>query len=187
LRTVFVPFDLKQKFLDIAQENTIQELETCGILAGKLSRNAFFITTLIIPRQISTRDTCETLDEEKLFEITDEKGLFVLGWIHTHPTQSCFLSSVDLHTQNSYQIMLNEAIAIVLSPHPKFSYEDFGCFRLTDPPGLPIITACNKNGFHPHNEKNLYVTCNRINGDINMGHVVIRNGLPFEVIDTRKS
>jgi hypothetical protein len=25
--------------------------------------------------------------------------LITLGWIHTHPSQKCFLSSIDLHTQ----------------------------------------------------------------------------------------
>ena len=39
----------------------------------------------------------------------------VVGWIHTHPTQSAFLSSVDLHMQYSYQQMLPEALAIVCS------------------------------------------------------------------------
>lgn len=34
----------------------------------------------------------------------------------THPTQTAFLSSVDLHTHCSYQMMLPESIAIVCSP-----------------------------------------------------------------------
>jgi STAM-binding protein len=38
--------------------------------------------------------------------------LVTLGWIHTHPSQDCFLSSVDLHTQFSYQIMIPESVAI---------------------------------------------------------------------------
>ena len=37
----------------------------------------------------------------------------------THPSQTAFMSSVDLHTHCSYQIMLDEAIAIVCAP--KFS------------------------------------------------------------------
>lgn len=186
LRSIFVSSHLKEEFLKISLKNTLKKLETCGILAGKLSRNAFFITHLLIPEQISTANTCETLDEEDLFFTVDKLDLFILGWIHTHPTQSCFLSSVDLHTQNSYQIMLNEAIAIVLSPDERFVNQDFGCFRLTDPPGLPTISRCNKTGFHPHEESNLYVTCNRVNNDVKMGHVIIKDHLPFEVIDMRK-
>lgn len=42
--------------------------------------------------------------------------LYPLGWIHTHPTQTCFLSSIDVHTQCGYQTMLDEAVAIVMAP-----------------------------------------------------------------------
>ena len=39
--------------------------------------------------------------------------------LQTHPSQTAFMSSVDLHTHYAYQIMLTEAIAIVCAP--KFS------------------------------------------------------------------
>ncbi len=32
------------------------------------------------------------------------KNLVVIGWIHTHPTQDAFLSSVDMHMHCSYQV-----------------------------------------------------------------------------------
>ncbi|GME76489.1 unnamed protein product [Ambrosiozyma monospora] len=185
LRTIFLPAQLIDRFLLIAKRNTRKKLETCGILCGKLNRNAFFITHLVIPEQDNTPNTCTTKNEEKLFDVIDNLDLFVLGWIHTHPTQSCFLSSVDLHTQNSYQIMLNEAIAIVCSPDDKFT-KNLGIFRLTDPPGVPTITNCSLTGFHPHpNDKDLYGECHRQSGDVKSGHVVIKNELPFEVKDLR--
>ena len=34
----------------------------------------------------------------------------------THPSQTAFMSSVDLHCHCSYQIMLDEAVAIVCAP-----------------------------------------------------------------------
>jgi proteasome lid subunit RPN8/RPN11 len=36
--------------------------------------------------------------------------------LQTHPTQTAFLSSVDLHTHCAYQLMIAEAIAIVCAP-----------------------------------------------------------------------
>lgn len=36
LRTVNIPLELMSKFIEIASPNTDQNLETCGILAGKL-------------------------------------------------------------------------------------------------------------------------------------------------------
>ncbi|KAF9587059.1 hypothetical protein IFM89_039745 [Coptis chinensis] len=40
----------------------------------------------------------------------------ILAGSLTHPSQSCFMSSIDLHTHYSYQIMLPEAVAIVMAP-----------------------------------------------------------------------
>jgi len=178
LKTVFLPSKLPLQFLQISSQNSQNNLETCGILCGSLSLNAFFITTLLIPSQESTPNTCQTLHEEDIFEYIDSKDLFVLGWIHTHPSQSCFLSSVDLHTQNSYQIMLPEALAIVCA----VKHGEVGQFRLTDPPGIGIITKCQKSGFHPHEESGIYKHCESKFG----GHVVVKDGLPFDVVDLRK-
>ena len=44
------------------------------------------------------------MNEEEIFDVQDKRSLYPLGWIHTHPTQTCFLSSVDVHTQCGYQV-----------------------------------------------------------------------------------
>ena len=116
LRTVFLPPDLRHRFLSIAQPNTRANLETCGILCGTLISNALFISKLVIPEQESTSDTCETVNENEVFDYVDGEDLMVLGWIHTHPTQTCFMSSRDLHTHSGYQVMMPESIAIVCAP-----------------------------------------------------------------------
>lgn len=116
LRTVFLPPNLRHQFLKIALSNTQANLETCGVLCGTLISNALFISKLVIPDQESTSDTCETINEDKLFEYVDGEDLMVLGWIHTHPTQTCFMSSRDLHTHAGYQAMMPESIAIVCAP-----------------------------------------------------------------------
>lgn len=116
LRTVFLPPSLRLRFLSLALPNTEANLETCGILCGTLISNALFISKLVIPDQESTSDTCETINEDKLFDYVDGEDLMVLGWIHTHPTQTCFMSSRDLHTHAGYQAMMPESIAIVCAP-----------------------------------------------------------------------
>ncbi|CAO3636054.1 unnamed protein product [Cunninghamella blakesleeana] len=154
LRTFIIPNSLQNKFLNIAKNNTDRNIETCGILAGTLKNNILKMTTLIIPKQTGTSDTCTTQNEEELFEFQDANDLLTFGWIHTHPSQSCFLSSVDLHTHCSYQLMLPEAIAIVCAPQHK---PDFGIFRLTDPPGLDVISSCKiEKAFHPHPDVSIY-------------------------------
>lgn len=88
------------------------------------------------------------LHEEEVLECQDKEDLITVGWIHTHPTQGCFLSSVDVHTQFPFQLLLPEAIAIVCAPTQT---PNFGVFRLTDPPGMDIISQCKIAApFHPH-------------------------------------
>lgn len=116
IRTIFLPSQLRHSFLSIASDNTRRGLEMCGILCGTAVNNALFVRCLLIPEQNCTSDTCETENEGAMFEYCMAEDLLVLGWIHTHPTQTCFMSSRDLHTQSGYQVMLPESIAIVCAP-----------------------------------------------------------------------
>ncbi|XP_023006405.1 AMSH-like ubiquitin thioesterase 3 isoform X1 [Cucurbita maxima] len=173
-----IPVKMLDDFLRLARENTNKNLETCGVLAGSLKNRVFYISTLIIPKQESTSDSCQTLNEEEIFEVQDRLSLFPLGWIHTHPSQTCFMSSVDLHTHYSYQIMLPEAIAIVMAPTDASS--PYGIFHLSDPGGVSVIRNCQQRGFHPHEEPEdgspLYEHCS---------HVLMNPNAKFDVIDLR--
>ena len=177
LRSVFVSSDLRRQFLSLAAPNTRRNLETCGILCGTLISNALFVSRLLIPEQTATPDTCETTNESAIFDYCESEDLIVLGWIHTHPTQTCFMSSRDVHTQCGYQVMLPESIAMVCAPSKS---PDWGVFRLTDPPGLKAVLNCNQTGlFHPHSEPHIYTDALR------PGHVYEVSGLEFEMVDLR--
>ncbi|KAJ2863236.1 hypothetical protein GGH94_003740 [Coemansia aciculifera] len=181
MRPVQLPEGIVEEFIDIAAHNTQANIETCGVLCGRqvAGQEALVMTTLIIPKQSATSDTCTTEREEELFVEQMARDLITLGWIHTHPSQTCFMSSLDLHTQCSYQLMLPEAIAIVCSPkhHPRF-----GIFRLTDPAGIDVIQNCKqKSAFHPHDEsKTIYTDADT------GGHVVVAN-YDFDIIDLRSA
>ncbi|KAF5693551.1 STAM-binding protein, partial [Fusarium globosum] len=116
IRSLFLPKNLRQKFLDIAADNTRRGLEMCGMLCGTPINNALFVRCLLIPDQKCTSDTCETENEEVMFDYCMKEDLLLLGWIHTHPTQTCFMSSRDLHTHAGYQVMMPESVAIVCAP-----------------------------------------------------------------------
>ncbi|KAK8875202.1 Mov34/MPN/PAD-1 family protein [Apiospora arundinis] len=178
IRSIFLPGQLRNEFLRIASDNTRRGLEMCGILCGTAVNNALFIKCLVIPEQKCTSDTCETENESELFDYCMTEDLLMLGWIHTHPTQSCFMSSRDLHTQAGYQVMLPESIAIVCAPKFQPSY---GIFRLTNPPGLPHILHCNETAtFHQHSIDNLYTGAEKP-----AGHVFESDKLNFEIKDLR--
>ncbi|CAH7668402.1 hypothetical protein PPACK8108_LOCUS2910 [Phakopsora pachyrhizi] len=173
------PSDLIGTFVAIATPETERGVELCGLLLGRQTkRNALVITTLLIPKQVSTSDTCATTDEDETFRYQDQENLMTLGWIHTHPTQTCFMSSVDLHTHASYQLMMAEAVAIVCSPKKNPSV---GFFRLTYPIGLETIVNCKLPGlFHPHpSGVPIYTDADR------GGHFKLEQSLELDVVDLR--
>ncbi|KAJ3795097.1 hypothetical protein GGU11DRAFT_252805 [Lentinula aff. detonsa] len=175
LKIVHLPRDCLNRFLTIAKVNTARNRETCGLLLGKDRGSKYVVTTLLIPKQHSTSDTCTMDEEELILQVTEERGLITLGWIHTHPSQSCFMSSVDLHTHSAFQRMLPESFAVVCAPT---SVPNFGIFRLTDPPGLGLILACNaKEAFHPHPDSPIYTDAER-------GHVQMKD-ISLEIVDIR--
>ncbi|KAH9929115.1 uncharacterized protein BXZ73DRAFT_78251 [Epithele typhae] len=175
LRTVRLPRECLDKFLSIARVNTLQNRETCGLLLGKDKGSKYVVTTLLIPKQHSTSDTCMMDEEELVLQFTEDRHLITLGWIHTHPTQSCFMSSVDLHTHSGFQRMLPESFAVVCAPS---STPRFGIFRLTDPAGLQTILGCHaKEAFHPHPDVPIYTDCDD-------SHVQMKD-MPLEIVDLR--
>ncbi|XP_014034770.1 AMSH-like protease isoform X2 [Salmo salar] len=171
LRRVVIPRDLTYRFLLLADSNTARGIETCGVLCGKLTQNEFMLTHVVVPKQSAGPDYCDMENVEELFSFQDHHNLLTLGWIHTHPTQTAFLSSVDLHTHGSYQLMLPEAIAIVCSP----KHNDTGVFRLTSS-GMREVAGCRLKGFHPHSkDPPLFSICR---------HVVIKDS-KTTVLDLR--
>ncbi|KAL5223212.1 hypothetical protein ABZP36_027925 [Zizania latifolia] len=178
-QNLHVPVTLMECFLRVAEANTAKNLETCGILAGTLKNRSFYVTTLIIPKQKSTSDSCQATNEEEIFEVQDKGSLFTLGWIHTHPTQTCFLSSIDLHNHYSYQVMLPEAVAIVMAPTD--TTRKHGIFHLSDPGGMGVIHDCQESGFHPHEEPldgtSIYEHCS---------HVYMNPNVKFDMVDLRQ-
>ncbi|XP_005183825.1 STAM-binding protein [Musca domestica] len=174
LRMVVIPQNTMDIFLQLAKSNTAKNIETCGILAGSLAKNRLHITHIIIPKQHGTPDSCNTMNEEEIFEIQDDQNLITLGWIHTHPSQTAFLSSVDLHTQLAYQLMMPEAIAIVCAP----KYQTTGFFILTPNYGLHYIAECRQSGFHPHpNDPPLFMEAQ---------HIQMDAGQKIKVVDLRR-
>ncbi|XP_039990613.1 AMSH-like protease isoform X3 [Xiphias gladius] len=171
LRRVVIPRDLTYRFLLLADSNTARGIETCGVLCGRLTHNEFVLTHVVIPKQSAGPDFCDMENVEELFSFQDQQDLLTLGWIHTHPTQTAFLSSVDLHTHCSYQLMLPEAVAIVCAP----KHNDTGVFRLTGP-GMSEVSGCRLKGFHPHSkEPPLFTVCK---------HVVVRDS-KINLLDLR--
>ena len=177
LRKVFLSISLLEDFMRLAVQNTRLGIETCGVLGGLLDpvQGVFRVTGLIIPKQQGQTDSVTATHEEEIFYAQQERALFPLGWIHTHPTQTCFLSSIDVHTQVGYQTMLDEAVAIVMAPSDPS--KKFGIFRLSAPGGLRLVQKCSQKGFHPHPQTDtgqpLYEEASTVYIDERVGHEVV--------------
>lgn len=81
LKTVYLPREALPRFLNVAAINTARNRETCGLLLGKDKRSRFVVTTLLIPKQHSTSDTCTMDEEELVMSFTEERALITLGWV----------------------------------------------------------------------------------------------------------
>jgi len=148
LRTVVVPSNLEEVFLSIAKANSDRDIETLGTLGGQLSNNKFIISHLLIPRQVGKSDSCTMEGLEDVWDVHDKENIIFLGWVHTHPAYSVYLSSVDMHNQYEWQHMLPEALAIVCSIKDGVA----GNLRLTQA-GMSEIGGCSLTNFHPHSKE----------------------------------
>ncbi|CAK9300859.1 unnamed protein product [Gordionus sp. m RMFG-2023] len=174
LRQVRVPKNLALIFLSLAESNTDKNIETGGHLFGKLSQNVFTITHLVIPKQTGQPNSFLATSEEEMVYFKESKNLLTLGWIHTHPSQTAFLSSVDLHNQFPNQQLLPEYIAIVCSP----SHNEVKIFTITTDFGMNVLATCKEQGFHYHSQSPpLYEECK---------HIVLEPHLDVVVEDMRK-
>ena len=86
LKTVYLPRESLPRFLNVAAVNTARNRETCGLLLGKDKKSRFVVTTLLIPKQHSTSDTCTMDEEELVMSFTEERSLITLGWVTVSPS-----------------------------------------------------------------------------------------------------
>jgi STAM-binding protein len=81
LKTVSIPRYCLNWFTSIALINTARNQETCGLLLGKDKGERYVVTTLLIPKQHATSDTCTIDEEELVMQFTKKRSLITLGWV----------------------------------------------------------------------------------------------------------
>ncbi|XP_044760050.1 STAM-binding protein-like [Coccinella septempunctata] len=149
-RTVVIPSRITTAFSYLSLQNNKKNVETVGYLAGRESEpNVLVITHLLLPKQQGYSDYFKVIDSSSLVRYLDAEDLMTIGWIHSHPMETPYLSSSDMHYHGVFQNVLPEAIAIVYSPKEMRSQ----VFNLTPDHGLTTIMACGKKGFHTHPSK----------------------------------
>lgn len=140
LRQILVPQDTMSKFLALASKNTANNVETCGILAGRLAQNRLNITHVIVPKQNGTPDSCTTMNEEEIFDIQDQQNLITLGWIHVSSWFRIFFHAVSALFFFADASKSNGISVIGRPPHTLFiSNNDAGGNRHCLCPQIPNV------------------------------------------------
>lgn len=161
LRDIQFPQNLLSSFIQSAW-NQSSDKEFMGWVTGKLhekgqkakKKTIVIANGLFIPRQKSDQwSVWEAGDDQvpsQMLQFMEESESVVVGWIHSHPTFSSFLSSVDQHTQHRLQKDLAQAFAIVIDQHKQPRV-----MRLS-PAGMEVVAKCQADpaNFHEHDISN---------------------------------
>merc|ERR1712113_1049302 len=71
--------------------------------------------------QSGTSVSVEAVDpvfQTKMLDMLQQtgRGEMVVGWYHSHPGFGCWLSGVDINTQQSFEALNPRAVAVVIDP-----------------------------------------------------------------------
>ncbi|MHA2251194.1 MAG: Mov34/MPN/PAD-1 family protein [Candidatus Kariarchaeaceae archaeon] len=113
--------------------------ETAGLLIGMEQDGIVQVDEMRVGEQKGNAVHVVISDEEltrAAIEVSQrDDGKVIVGWWHTHPNLSAFLSSTDIKTQSLYQAFMPNAVAIVIddvkySKTSNLSDLDIGVFRV---------------------------------------------------------
>ena len=95
-------------------------VEVIGLLAGKKDGTQALTIEDAYPMGHGTAVYAEIKDYKnfvRAFNDIKKKGLFICGWYHSHPSYGCFMSDEDIGTQERYQKLWGDAVALVIDPY----------------------------------------------------------------------
>ena len=97
-------------------------MEVMGLMLGEFVDDftVRVIDVFAMP-QSGTGVSVEAVDhvfQQKMMEMLQQTGRpeAVVGWYHSHPGFGCWLSSVDINTQQSFEQLTPRAVAVVVDP-----------------------------------------------------------------------
>ncbi|MFX1250358.1 MAG: hypothetical protein ACFFCZ_01930 [Promethearchaeota archaeon] len=125
------------KYAHPSSKNTWVEI--IGLMTGYLRHGGTPLERIVIedafPIGYGKAVTVEIKDYNAVTRILKAKkpGSFVVGWYHSHPGYGLFLSGTDMATQQRYQKLWRQSIALVLDP-TLISNSNYGfeIFRLSE-------------------------------------------------------
>eukprot|EP00842_Homolaphlyctis_polyrhiza_P006651 jgi/Hompol1/6988/HPOL_005145-RA len=97
-------------------------MEVMGLMLGEfIDDYTVRVVDVFAMPQSGTGVSVEAVDpvfQTKMLDMLKQTGRpeMVVGWYHSHPGFGCWLSSVDVNTQQSFESLNNRAVAVVVDP-----------------------------------------------------------------------
>ncbi|KAI5813646.1 JAB1/Mov34/MPN/PAD-1 ubiquitin protease-domain-containing protein [Pyronema omphalodes] len=97
-------------------------MEVMGLMLGEFVDDyTVRVVDVFAMPQSGTGVSVEAVDsvfQQKMMEMLKQTGRpeTVVGWYHSHPGFGCWLSSVDINTQQSFEQLNSRAVAVVIDP-----------------------------------------------------------------------
>lgn len=114
------------------------DIEAMGLMLGYVEHETFIVTdALRLPVEgTETRVNAQSEADEYMVNFlarSREVGQVenAIGWYHSHPGYGCWLSGIDVATQNTHQSFQDPFLAVVIDPHRTISAGkvEIGAFR----------------------------------------------------------
>jgi 26S proteasome regulatory subunit N11 len=115
-------------------------MEVMGLMLGQFIDDYTIncVDVFAMP-QSGTGVSVEAVDpvfQTKMLEMLKQTGRpeMVVGWYHSHPGFGCWMSGVDINTQQSFEALNQRAVAVVIDPVQSVKGKVvIDCFRLINP------------------------------------------------------
>ncbi|KAF1586026.1 UNVERIFIED_CONTAM: hypothetical protein FQV16_0000533, partial [Eudyptes robustus] len=97
-------------------------MEVMGLMLGEFVDDyTISVLDVFAMPQSGTGVSVEAVDpvfQTKMLDLLKQTGRteMVVGWYHSHPGFGCWLSSVDVNTQQSFEALSPRAVAVVIDP-----------------------------------------------------------------------
>uniref|UniRef100_A0A7S2WCS9 MPN domain-containing protein n=2 Tax=Rhizochromulina marina TaxID=1034831 RepID=A0A7S2WCS9_9STRA len=120
-------------------------MEVMGLMLGQFV-DEYTITCVDVfaMPQSGTGVSVEAVDpvfQTKMLEMLKQTGRpeMVVGWYHSHPGFGCWMSGVDINTQQSFEALNQRAVAVVVDPIQSVKGKVvIDCFRLINPQSMML-------------------------------------------------
>jgi len=97
-------------------------IEVMGLMLGKFKNQSNIqVQDVFAMPQTGTGFSVESIDpvfQTKMLEMYEQNGNsnIIIGWYHSHPGFGCWLSGVDINTQQNFEYLNKRSVAVVIDP-----------------------------------------------------------------------